>query len=48
MAVPRCAGGRSLTIWSPIITSPRLIASWPAIIRSVLVLPHPDGPSRQQ
>ena len=27
---------------------PALISSWPAIILRVDVLPHPDGPSRQQ
>ena len=30
------------------ITSPLDTLSWPAIMRSVEVLPQPEGPSRQQ
>jgi hypothetical protein len=30
------------------VLSPEDAASWPAIMRSVEVLPQPDGPRRQQ
>ena len=36
----------SLTILSPIQSSPELISSRPAIIRSVVDLPHPEGPTK--
>ena len=48
MAVPRAAGAASPTAFGPITTSPALARSWPPIIRSVVVLPQPEGPSRQQ
>ena len=48
MAVPRRAGGRSVTTVLPSRTSPDVMLSWPAIMRSVVDLPQPDGPSRQQ
>src|SRR5713226_7099071 len=41
----RSFGGRSLTIRSPIEISPEVISSRPATIRSVVDLPHPDGPT---
>src|SRR5262245_46204248 len=41
----RSLGGRSLTTRSPIVISPREIDSSPAIIRSAVVLPQPDGPT---
>src|SRR5689334_2756481 len=41
----RSLGGRSLTTRSPIEISPAVISSRPATIRSVVVLPHPDGPT---
>src|ERR1700730_13034874 len=42
----RSMGGRSLTTVSPMSTSPELMDSRPATIRNVVVLPHPDGPTR--
>ena len=33
-----------LTIWSPMAISPPVAFSKPAIIRSIVVLPQPDGP----
>src|SRR6266511_686144 len=41
----RSFGGRSLTIRSPIVISPAVISSSPATIRSVVDLPHPEGPT---
>src|SRR3990172_1301695 len=46
MAMSRSLGGRSLTIRSPIWISPAVISSRPATIRSVVVLPQPDGPTK--
>ena len=48
IASPRATGGRSETFCPPIKMSPSVIASCPAIIRNVVVLPQPDGPNRQQ
>ena len=48
MAVGRSAGVSPPTSLPSIRIRPALISSWPAIIRRVDVLPHPDGPSRQQ
>src|SRR5258706_14627159 len=45
MAMPRRAGGRDVTSVSPISTRPALTSSRPAIRRSVVDLPQPDGPS---
>src|SRR6185503_7014525 len=42
----RSIGGRSLTTLSPIRISPDVMASSPATMRSVVVLPHPDGPTK--
>ena len=42
----RSRGGIALTTWSPIRTSPSLISSRPATIRSAVVLPQPDGPTK--
>src|SRR5437762_346524 len=42
----RSFGGRSLTTRSPIAISPPVISSSPATIRSVVVFPQPDGPTR--
>ena len=42
----RSFGGRSFTTRSPIVTVPREISSRPATIRSAVVLPHPDGPTK--
>ena len=38
-------GVRSLTTRSPILTTPSLMSSSPATIRSAVVLPQPDGPT---
>ncbi len=46
MAMSRSLGVRSLTTRSPIEIVPALISSSPAIIRSNVVLPHPEGPTR--
>ena len=42
----RSLGGRSLTTRPSIFTSPDVIVSSPAIIRSAVVFPHPDGPTK--
>jgi hypothetical protein len=41
----RSFGGRSLTTRSPIAISPEVMSSSPAIIRSAVDLPDPDGPT---
>src|SRR5439155_10244469 len=46
MAMSRSFGARSLTIRSPIRTWPWVISSKPATIRSAVVFPQPDGPTR--
>ena len=46
MAMSRSFGGTSLTTSPSIAISPPLISSSPAIIRSVVVLPQPDGPDQ--
>jgi hypothetical protein len=46
MAMPRFAGGRSLTDLPSIIISPLVTSSSPAIIRSSVDLPQPDGPTK--
>ena len=48
IAVPRSAAGRSVMFRFSSSTSPLLTVSCPAIIRKVVLLPQPDGPSRQQ
>src|SRR3954452_589724 len=45
MAMPRSFGGTSLTTSPPIMMSPPEMSSRPAIIRSVVDLPQPDGPT---
>ncbi len=45
MAMSRSLGGRSLTTRPPMVTVPLVIGSSPAIIRSAVVLPHPEGPT---
>jgi hypothetical protein len=42
----RSREGTKLTTRSPIRTVPPEIDSRPATIRSAVVLPHPDGPTR--
>src|SRR6266508_3036568 len=46
MAMSRSVGTKSLTMFSPIKISPAVIVSKPATMRRVVVLPHPDGPTR--
>src|SRR5262252_4482752 len=46
MAMSRARGGRSVTSRSPIEIVPADTSSSPAIIRSSVDLPHPDGPTR--
>ena len=46
MAMSRSLGGRSLTTRSPIVIVPELISSSPAIERSAVDFPQPDGPTR--
>src|SRR4026208_1865136 len=41
----RSFGGTSFTTRSPILSVPSLISSSPAIIRRLVVLPQPDGPT---
>ncbi len=45
MAMSRSAGSMSLTTRPPIEIVPPLIVSSPAIMRSNVDLPQPDGPS---
>ena len=42
----RSFGALSLTTRSPIFSSPSVMSSSPAIIRSAVDFPHPDGPTR--
>jgi hypothetical protein len=48
---PRCSAGRwiprasSYIVWPPMRIAPAVGRSSPAIARSVVVLPQPDGPS---
>src|SRR4051794_24175340 len=46
MATSRPRGGRYVTSCPAISTRPRVGRSRPATIRSAVVFPHPDGPSR--
>src|SRR6185312_4914554 len=46
MAMSRSFGGTSLTTSPPIKMSPPVMSSRPAIMRSVVDLPQPDGPTR--
>src|SRR5438874_10092048 len=45
MAMSRSFGGTSFTTSPPMRMSPPVMSSRPAIIRSVVVLPQPDGPT---
>src|ERR1700760_3273548 len=45
MAMSRSRGGTSLTTSPSIQISPPVISSSPAIMRKVVDLPHPDGPT---
>ena len=46
MAMSRSIGGTSLTTLSSMRISPAVTASRPAIMRKVVVLPQPDGPTK--
>ena len=46
MAMSRSIGGTSLTTVSSIRISPEVMASSPAIMRRVVVLPQPEGPTK--
>src|SRR5437762_13345754 len=46
MAMSRSRGGRCVTDRAPMRMSPLVTSSRPAIIRSVVVLPQPEGPTR--
>ena len=48
MAMSRSAGSTWFTTRSPIFTSPPEIVSRPAIMRSNVDLPQPDGPTSTQ
>ena len=45
MAMSRSFGGTSFTTSPPIMTSPPVMSSRPAIMRSVVLLPQPEGPT---
>ena len=45
MAMSRSFGGRSFTTRSPMRSSPEVIVSSPATMRSAVDLPQPDGPT---
>ena len=46
MAMPRLTGGRSLTRLPSMMMSPEVTSSRPAIIRSNVDLPQPEGPTK--
>ncbi|MNU03652.1 hypothetical protein D3C72_2477490 [compost metagenome] len=46
MAIPRLDGGTSLTRSPSMNMSPPVISSRPAIMRSNVDLPQPDGPTK--
>src|SRR5580704_7057443 len=46
MAMSRSFGATPLTTLDPILITPALISSRPAIMRSKVDFPHPDGPTR--
>src|SRR3569833_72322 len=48
MLTSRLFGGTPTTFWPCRKTSPSVGSSHPAIIRIVVVLPHPDGPSSEK
>src|SRR5947207_2989916 len=45
MAMSRSIGARLLTTLPSMLTSPEVISSRPATMRSVVVLPQPEGPT---
>ena len=48
MAMSRSAGSRALTTSPPSATSPLVMVSRPATMRSNVDLPQPDGPTSTQ
>ena len=46
MAMPRLAGGTALTSSPSILTLPEVASSSPAMTRSRVDLPQPDGPTK--
>jgi hypothetical protein len=48
MAMSRSLGGTSLTTRLPMLMVPAEISSSPAIMRSSVDLPHPEGPTSTQ
>ena len=46
MAMSRSFGATPLTTLEPILISPAVISSRPAIMRSSVDFPHPEGPTR--
>ena len=46
MAMPRLAGGTLLTLSPSISTLPELASSRPAMMRSSVDFPQPDGPTK--
>ena len=46
MAMPRFDGGTSFTTSPSILSSPEVISSSPAIDRSKVDLPQPEGPTK--
>ncbi|MEZ5864886.1 MAG: hypothetical protein R3D25_12785 [Geminicoccaceae bacterium] len=47
MAVPRCTGLFNDHLVAD-MDGPEVGDLWPAIIREIVVLPQPEGPTRQQ
>ena len=45
MAMSRSLGFSSVTTRSPMVISPLVTSSRPAIMRRIVVLPQPDGPT---
>ena len=45
MAISRSGGARSVTSRSPMVIVPSVTSSKPAIIRSMVDFPQPDGPT---
>ena len=48
MAMPRLAGGTRVMSRPPMLSVPSLILSNPAIMRSSVLLPQPEGPTNTQ
>ena len=46
MDMGRLLGGSDTMFWPSRTTWPEVVSSNPAIMRSVVVLPQPEGPSR--